>query len=237
MEKGENMKIIYFTKIAFLVMLTSVFLMATPSTQIWNPSTDIQGLGTVHLGVDNYFSIESNISKPYAFGTDFGITFGLMQNLEIGFDVVEPTANPLYFNLKYGIAETGGIPAIAAGIFNVGTAANSTDYNILYAVIAKTFDPIGRISFGCYAGNDKIMVTDTGVAANTGLIATWDKALSDKIWLSVDYASGLSLYGCLSFGGSYAFAANTTVIFGYVIFNSNVLNTNNTFTTQLDINL
>ena len=27
---------------------------ATPSTQIWIPSTDIQGFKTFHLGIDNY---------------------------------------------------------------------------------------------------------------------------------------------------------------------------------------
>lgn len=226
-----------FSKSLTVLLVATAILMATPSTQIWNPSTDIQAVGTVHLGIDNYFSIEGNLSKPFAFGTDFGITWGLFKNLEIGVDVVEPTAYPLYFNIKYGFAEAGGIPALAAGVFNIGTQRNITDSNILYAVIAKTFDPIGRISLGGYLGNDKLLVTETGAAANTGLIVSWDKAVSDKIWLCVDYASGMSSYGCLSFGGSYAFAQNTTVIFGYVIFNNNILNTNNTFSTQLDINL
>jgi len=237
MEKGENMKIKYLAKIVMCIMLPGVYLMATPSTQIWNPSTDIQAGGTFHLGIDNYFSIENNQNKPYAFGTDIGLSYGLMQNLEIGIDVIDPSINPLYFNLKYGFAETGGFPAIAAGIFNAGTNADSTGYNILYVVTAKTFDPLGRFSLGYYCGNDKLLVTETGTAANTGLIVSWDKIISDKIWLSVDFASGMSLYGSLSFGGSYMLSSNTSIIFGYVIFNNNFLNTNNTFTVQMDINL
>jgi len=225
------------SKAVMIMLIVSAGFFATPSTQIWNPSTDIQGAGTFHLGVDNYFSIESNASRPYAFGTDLGLTYGLMKELEIGIDVVDPTAYPLYFNLKYGFAEAGGLPSIAAGIFNAGTKADVTNYNILYAVVAKTFDPIGRISLGYYFGNDKLLVTETGSVANTGLIASWDKTISDKIWLSVDFASGMSSYGTLSFGGSYTFAPNTSIIFGYVIFNNTVLNPNNTFTTQLDINL
>ncbi len=231
------MKIIDISKILLAALVTGVFVFATPSTQIWNPSTDIQGAGTLHLGIDNYFSIESNTVKPYAFGTDVGLTYGLMKELEIGIDAVEPSVNPLFFNLKFGFPEAGAVPAIAAGIFNFGTQVNVTDYNIIYVVIAKTFDPIGRISLGYYSGNDKLLVTETGAAANTGFIASWDKAISEKIWLSVDYASGMSSYGSLSIGGSYAFTPATSIIFGYVIFNNNKVNANNTFTTQLDINI
>ena len=91
------MKIIDISKILLAALVTGVFVFATPSTQIWNPSTDIQGAGTFHLGIDNYFSIESNTVKPYAFGTDVGLTYGLMKELEIGIDAVEPSVNPLFF--------------------------------------------------------------------------------------------------------------------------------------------
>ena len=38
---------------------------ATPSTQIWNPSTDVQSFKTVHLGIDNYYSVKDNKDNAY----------------------------------------------------------------------------------------------------------------------------------------------------------------------------
>jgi hypothetical protein len=232
----------------FLALGLTVFqtLHATPSTQIWNPSTDIQAPKTWHLGIDNYFSIVDNKTKAYAFATDVGLTYGLFKNLEVGIDFLEPAADPLYFNVKYGLPEGAVIPAIAVGGFNFGTKKTETgaagaqiggtDYNILYAVAAKSFKPVGRFSLGYYSGNDKLLVDETGAAANTGMIVTWDRALTDKVWASIDYASGKSYYGALTYGLSYAFAPNTSVIFGYVVYNNKVVNTNSQFTTQLDIN-
>ncbi|OGF51345.1 MAG: hypothetical protein A2044_07140 [Candidatus Firestonebacteria bacterium GWA2_43_8] len=231
------MRKVNFAKTFMGLVLAGAAVFATPSTQIWNPSTDIQAVNSFHLGVDNYFSIENNANKPYAFGTDIGLTYGLIKDLEIGFDIVDPTANPLYFNAKYGFAESESIPAVAAGIFNAGTQKDVTDYNIIYIAAAKTFDPVGRFSLGYYYGNDRLLITETGEKANTGFILSWDKAISEKVWLSIDYASGASFYGSVSFGGSYSFAPNTSIIFGFVIFNNRNLNSNNTFTTQLDINL
>ncbi|MCK9582913.1 MAG: hypothetical protein M0Q46_04805 [Endomicrobiales bacterium] len=230
------MKKPFVVLVALMLIGVSVKVFATPSTQIWNPSTDIQALGTWHLGIDNYFSVSSNDTKPYAFPTDVGLTYGLFKNLEVGVDLTEPTADPLYLNFKYGLPESDVIPAVAVGAFNIGTKKDVTDYNVLYGVVAKTFKPIGRLTLGYYNGNDKLYVDENGQKANSGLIATWDKAITDKVWASVDYASGISAYGCLSFGASYMFAPNTSVILGYVIYNNDKINVNNQVTTQLDIN-
>jgi len=212
------------------------FLNATPSTQIWNPSTDIQGYKTVHLGIDNYFSVLENDTKAYALGTDVGLTYGIYNNLEVGIDIIEPAVNPFLFNAKYGIPEKKSLPAVAIGVFNVGTKKDVTDYNIIYAVIAKSFLPIGRLSLGYYTGNDKLLVDENGKKANDGVIVSWDKMLTTKIWTSLDYASGKSFYGSFTPGFSYTFSSNTSVIFGYVIYNNDKVNINNQFTTQLDIN-
>ncbi|MBI4652544.1 hypothetical protein HY745_14970 [Candidatus Desantisbacteria bacterium] len=219
----------------FCSMLVNVCF-ATPSTQIWNPSTDIQAEKTWHLGIDNYFSVQDNKDNPVAFPTDLGLTYGLIKNLEIGIDLFYPSENPLYLNAKYGIPEKDQIPAFAVGVFNVGTEKDVTDYNIAYGVLSKTISTIGRLSVGGYIGNDKLLVDEKGEKANTGLIATWDKTLNDKVWASIDYASGNSFYGSLTPGFSYTFAPNTSIIFGYTIYNNDKLNVNNTFTTQLDIN-
>jgi len=232
------MKKTLFLSLVAASLLAGANLYATPSTQIWNPSTDIQPLRTFHAGVDNYFSVANNeeATKRYALGTDMGLEYGVVKNLEIGFDAVEPSADPVYFNVKYGLPESGYLPAFAAGVFNAGTKKDSTDYNIFYGVAAKTFDPVGRISLGYYSGNDKLLVDEKGDKANTGLIGSWDKQLTKKIWASVDYASGNSSYGSFSFGGSYSLADNVSMIIGYVIFNNTSLNPNNTLTTQFDIN-
>jgi hypothetical protein len=227
-------------KILFLLLginLTLVpFLYATPSTQIWNPSTDIQAQKTGHLGIDNYYSVVNNANTPYALGTDVGFTYGLVKNLEVGIDVVEPSVDPLLFNAKYGLPEGETAPALALGVFNAGTKQDVTNYNIIYGVAAKTFQPVGRFSVGYYSGNEKLLLDENGKKANTGVIASWDKTLTDKIWVSLDYASGNSAYGSFSPGFSYLFASNVSVIFGYVFYNNATLNRNNHFTTQLDIN-
>ena len=230
------MKNPFVVAVVLMLLCVSGKVFATPSTQIWNPSTDIQALGTFHLGIDNYFSVSSNDTKPYALPTDVGLTYGAFKNLEVGVDMLEPTADPLYFNFKYGLPEGDVIPAVAVGAFNIGTKKDVTDYNVLYGVVAKTFKPIGRLTLGYYNGNDKLYVDENGDKANSGLIATWDRAITDKIWASVDYASGKSAYGSLSLGGSYMFAPNTSIILAYVIYNNDKINTNNQITTQLDIN-
>jgi hypothetical protein len=213
-------------------------LSATASTQIWNPSTDIQKSGTVHFGIDNYFSIFKNTDKPFQILPDLGVTYGVWKYLEVGVDIIEPSPDPLYFNFKFGIPEGESLPAIAVGGFNIGTKKDVTDYNMFYGVAAKTFPTIGRLSLGYYQGlNENLFMDETGKFVKTGFIATWDKALTDKIWACIDYASGNSWYGSVSIGASYSFSSNVSVIFGYDIFNNDKVVPNNTFTTQLDINL
>jgi hypothetical protein len=229
--------------VAFTVVLSSTVCFATPSTQIWNPSTDIQSAGTWHLGIDNYFTTEWPQNGGYAYPTDVNLTYGALPGLEVGIDSFMPSVNQFEFNAKYGIAENGNLPAFAVGAqnfgFNKDSKSNSADWNIWYAVVAKTFG-IGRLTGGYYTGNDLVLLDNDGEKANTGFIATWDKAVTDKIWLCLDYASGNSAYGSFFYGGSYAFAANTSVIFGYGTFNRHA-NTGDGFdpvvTTQLDINI
>jgi hypothetical protein len=211
---------------------------ATASTQIWNPSTDIQKTGTVHLGIDNYFSVAGNSTKPFQLNPDLGITYGAWKYLEVGVDFIQPSPDPVYLNFKLGLPESGGFPALAIGGFNFGTKKDATDFNMLYAVGAKTLPAIGRLTLGYYQGmNKNLFLDETGKTARTGFIATWDKALTDKIWACIDYASGNNWYGSLSLGASCTFSSNVSVIVGYVIFNNSLVVPNNTLTTQLDINL
>jgi len=238
MKKEMNMKKLIW--LLFLSLNVAGCLYATPSTQIWNPSTDIQGLKSWHLGIDDYFSVSKNndVTKRYQTPTDVNLTYGLLKNLEVGIDVLQPKEDPLQFNAKYGLPESDKMPAVAVGVMNVGTKTDSTNYDISYVVLAKTVKPLPRVSVGYYVGNSKLLVDENGKAANTGLILSLDKQLSDKWWAAVDYASGQSLYGETSLGFSYAFAPNTSIIFAYVMYNNTnaAINQNDQFTTQLDIN-
>ncbi|MDD4179662.1 MAG: hypothetical protein PHH14_06435, partial [Candidatus Margulisbacteria bacterium] len=200
-----------------LVVVCSGPAVATPSTQIWNPSTDIQAQGTWHLGIDNYFTVEDTTSGGYAFPTDLGVTYGLLPGLEVGVDSFLPQTAPgssLILNAKYGIAESEALPAVAVGGFGFGLNPGVTDQNIIYGVVAKTF-PLGRLSAGYFKGKSALLGSD-----GSGAILTWDKALTDKIWACVDYASGDTVLGALFAGVSYAFAPNTSVILGYGKYNN-----------------
>jgi len=244
--------------IAILVLIINCeFAFSTASTQIWIPSTDFQKWKTMHLGLDNYLRM-SNINSIRGAGIfDAGFTTGLLPfekfQGEIGVDYLYMGDSnydnfPVYFNAKIGFAESAlfkGSPALALGAYNFGLKKNLTNYNIIYAEIAKTIPILGRISVGYYTGNDKILVDENLNKAKDGLLLSWDRTMteiSDKLWLAVDYQGGKNYLGALSFGFSWAFSDNVSVIFGYDIFNNskalyNTNNTNaNTFTTQLDIN-
>ena len=239
--------------------------MATGSTQIWIPSTDIQAFKTLHLGIDNYIRTEKQSDGLLGSGiNDFGLTGGISPfskvQAEIGIDYLNMgdrnldnnknyDLNPVYFNGKIALPEDSlfkGAPAIAVGAYNFGLKTGLTDYNIVYALIAKTIPVVGRISVGYYTGNKNLLVDENGKISNSGLLLSWDRAMteiSDKLWLAVDYQGGKNYLGALNFGLSWAFSRNVSIIFAYDIYNNknafyNSTNTNaNSFTTQLDINL
>lgn len=238
-------------------VLSSTYLTATPSTQIWIPSTDFQKWKTGHLGLDNYIRTSKIDGIRGAGMFDMGLTTGLLPfekfQGEIGVDYLSMGDShyddfPVYFNAKIGFPEGAlfkGSPALAIGAYNVGLKKNLTDYNIVYGLIAKTIPILGRVSAGYYTGNKKVLVDENLNKANSGLLLSWDRTMSeisDKLWLAVDYQGGKNYLGALSFGASWSFSKNVSVIFGYDIYNNKnaYYNTNNqnanTFTAQVDIN-
>jgi len=222
--------VLLVVSLASMILASGVF--ATPSTQIWNPSTDIQSLGSWHLGIDDYFTVEDRTSGGYNYPTDLGLTYGLLPGLEVGIDELSPQAGPgsqLVFNAKYGIAENGALPALAIGGYGFGLLKGQTDQNVIYGVAAKTFAPLGRLSAGYFQGNSSTIGSDNG-----GVILTWDKMINDKLWTCVDYAGGNSVLGALFGGVSYYFSPNTSIIFAYGKYNNGA---KPTITTQLDINI
>lgn len=235
--------------------------MATPSTQVWIPSTDIQPFNVWHLGLDNYFRASDNAAgerDPNIF--DAGLTVGILPTekvkAEVGVDyLVNGTAyddKPFYFNAKVGVPEGTlytnaaalNSPALAVGGFGFGTetrkgSATRTDQNILYGLVAQTCPVLGRFSVGYYVGNDEVLLGTDGEKSNTGILASWDRTLSeisDKLWVAVDYMGGGNFNSGLSFGVAWAFSKNVSVIFGYDMWDEPSLAGEDTYTCQVDIN-
>ena len=229
-----------------LICSTCGLANATPSTQIWIPSTDIQPVGTVHLGVDNYTTVFKKQSDgghhaPVNMGVTVGVLETAFMNVELGADLREAMDDPMFFNAKLGIKEDSlskFFPAIAIGGFDFGTKSESTDYNILYAELAKTIGSIGRFSAGYYVGNDKLLKDVNGNKENDGVLLSFDRTmaeLSEKLWFAVDYMGGQNSYGALSFGISWKFAPNISAIIGYDVFNDTRVAGENTVTIQFDM--
>jgi len=253
-----------------LTIATAGAAMATPSTQIWIPSTDVQAFGTYHLGIDNYIRADRNKGggrgpNVYDIGPEAGfLPFEKLQG-EVGLDyysnATEPNdSHPLSGNIKLGTPEDSLFkysPAIAVGGYNLGPALGKgaapgtgasgvlSGQNILYGLVAKTLPAfssvpsLGRLSAGYYRGSERALVDVNNNAANDGLLLSWDRTMteiSDKLWMAVDYQGGKNTDGALSFGASWNFAKNVSVIFGYDVYTKKALAGENTFTTQLDIN-
>lgn len=225
---------------------------ATPSTQIWIPSSDIQGYMKWHLGFDEYLKARNPNGEANVINN--GITVGVLPydkvQMEVGIDeraygVKALDQSPIYMNVKIGTPEDSlfkGSPAIAIGGYDFGTkkfdstSGLGTDYNITYGVVAKTFGALGRVSFGYYTGSDKLLLDKNGNKDNSGVLASWDKTvseISDKLWVAIDYMGGENSYGALSYGVAWKFAPNVSVILGQDKYNNS--NYRPTYTLQVDI--
>jgi hypothetical protein len=240
-EKERKMRLTRILAAAGLVVAMACgTALATPSTQIWIPSTDAKSFKDIHIDIDNYTRFDGksyNGFNPnlYNVGVSAGVLPSENVKLEIGVDFLKSgyqdgtvypyDKGPFYFNAKLGIPEDAfgikGLPAFAVGGYNFGTydkAGISTRQNIVYGLVAKTLPVIGRISVGGYNGSERAL----GRNANTGILASWDRSMpeiSDKLWLAVDYMSGNNVNGEISVGGSWAFSKQVSLIAGVVFFN------------------
>jgi hypothetical protein len=244
--------------ISLLWVCMNNFVTGTPSTQIWITSTDFQKFKTFHLGIDNYFRLKNQAYHSRGAGIfDSGLTAGVLPfkklQAEVGVDYLNMgdgiyDTNPIYFNIKAGTPEGvlfKGSPAIALGGYNIGTKTNLTNYNVVYALVAKTIPIIGRISAGYYCGNEKLLVDENNEKSNNGILLSLDRQMteiSDKLWMAIDYQGGKNYLGALNVGSSWSFSSNVSVIFAYDIYNNNKAYYNskdvnvNSITMQLDIN-
>ncbi len=229
---------------------------ATPSSTYWTPLTpDMQGYGVFHIGVDNYFTVFREAEDGAGdFPTDLGLTVGVLPfekfQMEIGVDLLEPSDDPLFFNLKMGAPEGvlfGGSPALQIGIFNAGTEDGVTDYNIVYAVVGKTIPGVGRLSAGPYVGNDEVLVSSEGEEKNDGFMVAFDRGFHpveqaegtsfNRFVLAADYASGDNALGGGGVGLYAYFTPKVSLLTGPVWFNDEGVNGEWKWTVQLDVNV
>lgn len=229
---------------------------ATPSTTYWTPMVpDIQPFGVFHIGYDSYFTVFTKADDGAGdFPTDIGLTVGVLPyeklQMEVGVDLLEPSDYPLTFNAKIGTPEGAlfkGSPTLHLGIFNVGTKRDVTNQNVVFGVIGKTIPQVGRLSFGPYIGNDKVLVSSKGDKEETGFMVAFDRGFMpetdkdgneySKLVLAADYASGDNAIGAGGVGLYYYFTKNISLLTGPVWFNDAGINGKWKWTVQLDINI
>jgi len=236
----------------------SNFAYATPSTTYWTPCVmDVQPYGVWHITYDSYFTVGKKGDKARDFPTDAGLTVGVLPyeklNLEVGYDLLQPSDDPSFFNAKLGTPENSlfdGSPGLNVGIFNVGTRRDVADYDVLDFIAGKTLPlDLGRIHVGYYTGlTNTLKDTSTdGDGANGGFMIGWDKGICpvnddkgkfqfNRFVLAGDWATGKNALGGGGAGIYTYFTQDISLLVGPVWFNDKTLNGDMLWTIQLDIN-
>lgn len=218
------------------VVLGPAAAYATPSTTFWAPSTaSCQGRGLPHLTYDTYFRrgpAAGSTGAP-AYPVDTGLTVGFLPTSKVqgeaGFDVLLPSANPLFVNIKLCTPESAlftGSPGVSFGIYNVGFKKDVTDYDVLHLMVQKSLPAGGYVSAGVYhALSQTLFRNSDGDTARTGAIL--GVASSDihvnrrglrKISVAADLQTGKNVLGAWGFGSYVYFADNVSLLVGPVFF-------------------
>ncbi|MBI3794412.1 MAG: hypothetical protein HY280_06745 [Nitrospinae bacterium] len=223
-------------RIGFIVLVLTILSagasFALPLKIIMIPSTDVQPYGTFHLGIEEdttMFTDQGNggHSNP----TDFGLTTGIFNSelllVDIGVDVKEasPSGKPFDFNAKIATTEEafGKIgPLLAVGVYDLGPDVGVNNFNIGYGSASKVFGFLGRATIGYFYGNPQMMKAADGTNQSQGVMFGYDRRmteLNEKLWFGIDYFSGRSVYGAVSFGIGWTFSEKASLILGYVRYN------------------
>lgn len=226
---------------------------ATASTHLWAPSTDVQPFGVFHVTSDCYLPVELDAAgNRIATVTNLGLTVGVIPSkvfqAEVGVDHKSGLGplddDPMYGNVKLGVPEGAFAkhsPALAAGVYDVGTRSGRTDFDVFYAKAAMTVPAgstnLGRVSVGWFTGNKDLLLDANGAKDNSGVLVAWERTMSewtDRLWLCAEYMGTESAYGCANFGLAWKFAPNVSAIGAVDLFNNPELATTATFQVDLD---
>lgn len=224
---------------------------ATPTSLFWtNCITDVQPAGTGHFGVDNYFTVFNRRGHGQFFNPDIGCEVGLFTwhdiSCEIGIDYLGGADDPLLFNGKIGMQEDKlfkHAPSWSLGIFDVGTRANVTNWNIVDFIIGHSLPNFigGHLYIGGYAGNKSMGRVRQGfmVGFNHTFCPAKDCCGKDynKWAIAADYASGKNAIGGGGFAVVYYFSPVVSVETGPVWFNDRKINGRWKWSIQIDIDV
>jgi hypothetical protein len=220
---------------------------ATPSTVVWTPATIYtQPFLIPHITYDTYLGERQMLQET------LGLTVGFVPDNkwvegEVGADVLYPlfptstgsnagkveSKSAFLFNGKLSLKE-GSLheyaPGLSVGAYGLGLTKDLTDYNILYAVIGKTFGPYGTLAVGGYTGNDKVLVkvdaAGTVKKDESGFLVSYASpklnvgatGLKD-ISVGLDYQSGDNAFGAFGAAVTFYFTDAISLLTGPVIFN------------------
>jgi hypothetical protein len=205
---------------------------ATTSSVFWAPSTpSLQPFGVLHLTYDTYAGTAA--AYPIDTGLEIGVLPYQSIGMEVGFDLLYPTFSageplevPILLNARLGGPEGAlfrGAPAWCVGIYSVGFEEDVTDYNVVHAVLGRTF-PVGTLSAGAYLGlNEDLFRSSDGDEASAGFLAGWtapalDVPLIDRIVFAWDLQTGENAFGATGGGAAFYFTPAVCVLMGPVFF-------------------
>jgi len=242
------------------VALVPTFAAATPSTTYWAPSiATCQGKYLPHVTYDTYYGKGTpppNAGAP-AYPIDTGLTVGVLPwdkvQAEVGYDVLLPSSDPVFFFLNAKICTPDsalfkGSPAISAGIYNVGFKKNVTDYNAIHLMFQKSLPVGGYIAGGVYHGlSDALFTNSDGDVVKTGAMFGWAspdikiglKGL-EKLVIAADVQTGKNVLGGGGVGVYVFFNDYVSLLVGPVFYTDGALQpggATHLWTTQLDIDI
>lgn len=213
------------TFMALFLLAASLAVLATPSTLVYIPSTDIQPTGVWHLGADSYVFTGEGAGSAFV---DTGLTYGVIPRVEAGIDLTSNTANPLWLNAKVLLLSPDTSPvALAVGAYNFSTTT-ATRQNLLYGIASTTFSGI-RLTGGYYTGSKGVMDPD-----QSGILLGVDRTVG-KYWLGADFQGGKNPVGAWNVGVGYALTDKIGFIIGYDHYHLQAIKPSLNF--QLDANL
>jgi len=244
--------------IAALVVTLPVAAQATPTTTFWAPSTaSCQAAGVPHVTYDTYFWKGPPVGSQGAPGypIDTGLTSGILPykkvQAEVGFDLLLPSPQPFFLNLKLCTPESSlfaGSPGISFGFYNIGFKEDVSDYNVLHLMFQKALPTGGYVAGGFYHGLNRTLFTNSdGKVVQTGAmigagspdIQIGLKGLK-KMNFAADVQTGKNVLGAWGFGTNIYFADNVSLLVGPVFFLDKNLQPGASkymWTAQLDIDI
>ena len=240
--------------------LVPTIAFATPSTTYWAPSTaSCQAKYVPHITYDTYYGKGTpppGAGAP-AYPIDTGLTMGILPwdkfQAEVGYDVLLPSSNPVFFflNGKVCTPESSlfkGSPGISFGIWNLGFEKNVTDYNPVHLMFQKAIPGGGYVAAGIYHGFSDVLFTNSdGKVVKTGaMVGVFSPDIPvgwmglQKLNFTADIQTGKNVLGAGGFGLYLYFNQYVDLLIGPVFFLDSKLQpggAKHLWTTQLDIDI